>query len=99
MIEITKKKSDRRNRNGSDKICGKQILSRAWLEECARQQSDAPYGYCFWRGEYGSFRADGKYCQLAIMLPGRDAVVSLMAECRREAEMKRAVYDLVCAQL
>ena len=78
---------------------GKQVLSRAWLEECARQQSDAPYGYCFWRGEYGSFRADGKYCQLAIMLPGRDAVVSLMAECRREAEMKRAVYDLVCAQL
>ena len=78
---------------------GKQLLRRQWLEECAKKQGRGPYGYLFWRGEYGSFRADGKYCQLAIMLPGKNAVISVAAECRRGSELMRLIYDTICPQL
>lgn len=78
---------------------GKQLLSKEWLEECAKQQVNAPYGYLFWRGKYNSFRADGKYCQLAVVLPDKNAVVSVVAECRQADALMQALYEHVCAQL
>ena len=78
---------------------GKQLLSPEWIEESTKPQSDPRYGYLFWRGEYNSFRADGKYCQLSIVLPDQAAVISLVAECRKSNELMRAVYDELCVQL
>lgn len=79
---------------------GRQLLSKEWIEECAKCQAQGEdYGYLFWRGEYNSFRADGKYCQLSIILPDQDAVVTVVSECRRGSELMRAIYDHVCAQL
>lgn len=78
---------------------GKQLLSPEWIEESTKPQSDPRYGYLFWRGEYNSFRADGKYCQLSIILPNQAAVVSLVAECRKGDKLMQAVYDELCAQL
>ena len=69
------------------------------MEESTRQQVDAPYGYLFWRGEYNSYRADGKYSQLSIILPDQNAVVSVVSECRRSEELLRVLYDDVIAQL
>ena len=57
------------------------------------------YAYLFWRGEYNSFRADGKYSQISMVLPEKNAVVSLVAECRKGDELMRALYDLVCSKL
>ena len=57
------------------------------------------YGYLFWRGEHNSFRADGKYSQITMVLPEKNAVVSLVAECRKGEELMRALYDLVCAKI
>ena len=78
---------------------GKQLLNEKWMEESTRQQVDAPYGYLFWRGEYNSYRADGKYSQLSIILPDQNAVVSVVSECRRSEELLRVLYDDVIAQL
>lgn len=78
---------------------GKQLLSGEWIGESTRQQCDAPYGYLFWRGEYNSFRADGKYSQLSMVLPDQNAVVSVVAECRKGDVLMRAIYDDVCSQL
>lgn len=78
---------------------GRQLLNEEWITESTSQQVDAPYGYLFWRGEYNSFRADGKYSQLSIILPDKNAVVSVVAECRRSEELMRCIYDDVIAQL
>lgn len=78
---------------------GKQLLSAKWIDECAKQQSDAPYGYLFWRGKYNSYRADGKYSQLSIVMPDREAVITIVAECRRSKELMDAVYNQICCKL
>ena len=76
---------------------GRQILSEKWIEESTKASDTDYYGYLFWRGEYNSFRADGKYSQITMILPDKNAVVSLVAECRQGEKLMRALYDLVCA--
>ena len=78
---------------------GKQLLSEKWIEESTRASDVDYYAYLFWRGDYNSYRADGKYSQLSIVLPDKNAVISLVSECRRREELQRAVYDLICSKL
>lgn len=77
----------------------KQLLSPAWIAESTRQQTDAPYGYLFWRGEHNSYRADGKYSQLSILFPDQNAVVTVVAECRKGDDLMRAIYGELYPQL
>lgn len=74
-------------------------MSEKWIEESTRAADADDYGYLFWRGEQNSYRADGKYSQITMILPEKNAVVSLVAECRKGDELMRALYDLVCAKL
>lgn len=78
---------------------GKQILSEKWIEESTKASDTDYYGYLFWKGEYNSFRADGKYSQISMVLPDKNAVISFVAECRKGEALMRAVYDLVCVNL
>ena len=78
---------------------GKQILSEKWIEESTAASDTDNYGYLFWRGEYNSYRADGKYSQISMILPDKNAVISMVAECRNGEELMSALYDLVCAKL
>lgn len=78
---------------------GKQLLSANWISECTEPQGAQFYGYGFWRGEYNSFRMDGKYSQLSVVMPDTDSVVSLMAESHDSKALLRTVYDTVCSQL
>lgn len=78
---------------------GKQLLSEKWIDESTKASDTEKYGYLFWRGEYNSYRADGKYSQISMILPDKNAVVSVVAECRDGERFMRAVYDLVCAKL
>ena len=61
---------------------GKQLLAPAWIAACSAPQGGENYGYLFWRGAFNSFRADGKYGQLSIILPEKNAVVTVVGECR-----------------
>ncbi|MDD6616500.1 MAG: serine hydrolase [Lachnospiraceae bacterium] len=78
---------------------GRQLLSEKWIEESTKASDTDQYAYLFWRGEHNSFRADGKYSQISMVLPDKNAVISFVSECRRGEELMRAVYDLVCTKL
>jgi CubicO group peptidase (beta-lactamase class C family) len=64
---------------------GKQLLSGSWVKEATSKQIDTDnrgdwgqgYGYQFWRGEYNSYRADGKYGQYCIVLEKENAVIAI----------------------
>ena len=81
---------------------GRQIVPAEWVAESSRKQAENGsygYGYLFWLGEQGSFRADGKYCQLSIVLKEKNAVITVTAECRDGAALNRAIFDELYPQL
>ena len=38
------------------------------------------YGYFFWPGRHGTYRAEGKEGQFIIVLPGQDAVIAVNSD-------------------
>ena len=85
---------------------GKQLLSADWVRESTKKQVDTGigkteygYGYLFWGGPEGTFRADGKYCQLSILCREKDAVITTVAECRQAGDLMRAIYRELYPQL
>ena len=57
------------------------------------------YGYLFWAGPEGSFRASGKYGQSVILLRDKNAVITVTAECRDSKSLLRAVFEEIYPQL
>ena len=81
---------------------GRQLLSPAWVKESTTKQVEngqQGYGYLFWGGPQGTFRADGKYGQLSILCREKDAVITVVAECREGAALNRAIFDELYPQL
>lgn len=82
---------------------GKQLIPKDWVRESTRKQVDngTPYGYgyLFWGDRYGVFRADGKYSQLSMIMREKNAVVSIMAECRDGDALREAVFTEIYPQL
>ena len=78
---------------------GRQLVPAHWVEECSRPQDDAGYGYLFWIGEQNSYRADGKYCQLSIVLPDKNTVITTVAECRKPKAFRAAIFEELYPQL
>ena len=81
---------------------GRPIIPKEWVVQSTSKQADNDeygYGYLFWLGEHGSFRADGKYCQWTIVIKDKNAVISTMAECRDYRALNRAVFDEIYPQL
>ncbi|MBQ4086196.1 MAG: serine hydrolase [Clostridia bacterium] len=80
---------------------GKQLVPEDWVRESTTKQVENGahgYGYLFWAGERGSFRADGKYHQYSILLRDRNAVVSCLAECRKDG-FRQVLIDETIAYL
>ena len=84
---------------------GKQIIPEKWVEESTRMQvltgreKDYGYGYLFWGGPHDSFRAAGKYLQVSIILPSKNAVISTVAECREGDAVLDAIFEELYPQL
>lgn len=81
---------------------GRQLLDPAWVKVSISKQVENGaygYGYLFWGGEQGTFRADGKYGQLSILCREKDAVITVVAECREGAALNRAIFDELYPQL
>ena len=81
---------------------GRQLLDPAWVKPSTSQQAEngaSGYGHLFWGGEKGTFRADGKYGQLSILCREKDAVITVVAECREGAALNRAIFDELYPQL
>lgn len=78
---------------------GVQLLPASWIEECAKPQAVEHYGYLFWRGEQNSYRADGKYSQLSIIFEEKNAVITIVAECRDGDALMKLIFDELYPQL
>ncbi len=83
---------------------GRQLVPADWVAASTSKQvetgrSPYGYGYLFWGGEKGSFRADGKYGQYTILLRDKNAVVTVVAESRRADRLLQAVFDHIYPQL
>ena len=78
---------------------GRQLLNAAWIEECTKPQDSEQYGYLFWIGKDGSYRADGKYCQLSMVLPEKDSVITTVAECRDSRRLMALIENEIVLQL
>ena len=81
---------------------GRQLLSPAWVKESTTKQVEngqQGYGYLFWGGPQGTFRADGKYGQLSILCRDKDAVITVVAECRDVPSLMDAIFDELYPQL
>lgn len=81
---------------------GRQLIPADWVHECTKVQVDNGadgYGYLFWGGPHGSFRADGKDGQFSIIMRDKNAVVSLVAECREQNKLLDAVFEHIYPQL
>lgn len=79
---------------------GKQLLNAEWIKKSTAQLYDDPaYGYLFWRGEYNSYRADGKFSQLVIVFPDHNAVVTIVAHCDDGPALLNAVWEEIGPQL
>ena len=82
---------------------GQRILPEEWVRESAKVQVEnhgekdggCGYGYLFWHGRHDSFRADGKYGQVALILPEKRAVVAYNAESRAQQELLDIVWEHV----
>ncbi len=78
---------------------GKQLLSKQWIRDSSAPADVDFYGYLFWRGKYNSYRADGKFSQISMILPEKGAVITFVSECRDGEGLLNAVYDELCPQL
>lgn len=81
---------------------GKQLVPADYIEEASSplvENGGEGYGYLFWRGPYNSWRADGKYGQLAIVLPDQDAVIAINAESQDAMKMMNCCMDVIIPQL
>lgn len=69
---------------------GNRILPRAWVAEATGKRAElwgnagapdwtAGYGYQFWQGRHGSYRADGLLGQFCLLLPRLDALIAVTA--------------------
>lgn len=83
---------------------GRQLVPAEWVHQSASRQVENGrdpygYGYLFWGGDKGSFRADGKYGQFTILLRDKNAVVTVTAESRQADQLLQAVFDEIYPQL
>lgn len=80
---------------------GRQLIPVDYLKRASEKQIDNGkygYGYLFWKGAYDSWRADGKYGQMIVILPRQQAVIVTTAE-SRDPRMEGKCLDIIVPQL
>lgn len=85
------------------RYAGRQVVLESFVREATALQietdgkGDAGFGYGLglWLGKNGSFRADGKYGQYALVLRDKNAVLAVNAESRRPQKILDAFWEIV----
>jgi CubicO group peptidase (beta-lactamase class C family) len=83
---------------------GRQVVAESWIDEATRAQVanehtselqdwKQGYGYQFWRGRHGSYRADGAFGQLCLVMPEQDAVLAMTAGARAMQPVLEAAWS------
>jgi CubicO group peptidase (beta-lactamase class C family) len=85
---------------------GKQILPKEWIEASKQahfkkenSKNYYGYGYLFWMGPHGSYRADGKYGQIAMILEDKNVAVACNAESRDPKEFLEPFWEIIYPNL
>ena len=85
---------------------GKRIVSEKWIKEASFPHSDnskngtpdwcAGYGYQIWINDREGYRGDGAFGQLCMVLPERETVVAVMANCMNSMQLEiDGVFELL----
>lgn len=79
---------------------GQQLIPREWVEACstrhvAFEDGEKGYGYLFWLGTKGTYRADGAYGQYGIVVPGKNAVIAINSENHGEGDILALVDEAI----
>jgi CubicO group peptidase (beta-lactamase class C family) len=84
---------------------GKELIPAGWIADATRKQvessgDDGPdwnqgYGYQFWRGRHNSFRGDGAWGQVCLVIPDQDAVVVMTSGVEEMGKPVEAVWDIL----
>lgn len=82
---------------------GKQVLSKKWIEEATSFQISngdnkdddwqQGYGYQFWLCRHGAYRADGAYGQFCIVIPDKEAVITITSASQDGAKVLNLIWD------
>lgn len=84
---------------------GKQLLPREWVEQATMKQienKEEGYGYYFWRQEHNAYCARGKWGQICMVLPDKNAVITVLSnltEVELEEKLQRSIWDIIYPQL
>lgn len=87
---------------------GQRLVSGEWLLQATAKHIDPStgsphdlgYGYQFWQGQHGSYRADGANGQYCIVLPELDAAVTIQSNEKADtAAIQQAVWDGILPSL
>jgi CubicO group peptidase (beta-lactamase class C family) len=88
---------------------GKQIVPAPWIDcasrahastrESRHADADLGYGYCFWPGRHGTYRADGKDGQFIVVLPRQNAVVAVNSNEEKHFPVLYAIWDSILEYL
>lgn len=80
---------------------GRQLVSADWVRQATAGQVETgrpaeerwrqAYGFQFWRGPHGTFRADGDHGQYAVVQPARGIVVAVTATSERADDILDAI--------
>ena len=85
---------------------GKQLISKSWVEEATKKQTESQegdsdwsqgYGYQFWRCKptLGFYRGDGAFGQFCIVIPQKNTVIAVTSE----SNNMQASMDLIWEHL
>ncbi len=84
---------------------GRQLVPKAWVEEATSKQietREGGYGYFFWRYRDNTYRASGKWGQMCVVIPEKNAVIAVMSDLqdeKRASYMKQKLWETVYARL
>ncbi len=89
---------------------GRRIVSEEWVREATTfkiatddcgffYDKSLGYGYQFWMGREGSFRASWAYGQGCFVIPGRDAVITYNADTDEMQALLEGMWDILIPEL
>ena len=84
---------------------GRQLLPREWVRQATKKQienKELGYGYYFWRQEHNTYCARGKWGQICMVIPDKNAVIAVLSnlvEEELEEKLQHSLWDTIYPRL
>lgn len=81
----------------------KQLLTKEWVANATKKQietREGGYGYYFWRYKENSYRASGMKGQICMVIPEKNAVITLMSNLENDSEeVRQCIWNTIYPRL